>query len=436
MEICKGNINNFCYVCGQFVPLLRSIKTSSPEFQNNYQQYFGETVYTNVEWAPNKVCKTCHSYLVEWRNGKRESMLFGIPMIWTVPAKHDIQNCYVCANTHTGMNRRKLKNKKYIAAASVQLPQPHSENVPVPTPVRLSPDRSTMLTEQTDFTESSETYSLYVPDMNISSQPSSSSRSQNIDPILITQTEVDFLAANLALSQRKSEYLCSFLKKKHLVEKGVKVTAFRHRQKEFQKYFTINSENTFAFCNNVEHLMREMGIVYIATDWRLFIDSSKFSLKAVLLDKTNTKPAIPVAYSTEMKECYETLEIILQKIDYYKHGWYICCDLKVVNILCGLKGGFPKFYCFICDWDSRSKKDQYTYRGWKDRRQSKFGKGSMINEPLVPTEKILLPPLHIKLGIVKKFLEAVVKRKTVHDCLKNIFPKMSEAKLKAGISKL
>ncbi|CAH0552110.1 unnamed protein product [Brassicogethes aeneus] len=47
---------------------------------------------------------------------------------------------------------------------------------------------------------------------------------------------------------------------------------------------------------------------------------------------------------------------------------------------------------------------------------------------------ILLPPLHIKLGIVKKFIEVAVKDDDeVFDCLKTIFPKLSNDKIKHGV---
>ena len=42
---------------------------------------------------------------------------------------------------------------------------------------------------------------------------------------------------------------------------------------------------------------------------RLFIDSSKRSLKAVLLDVGNKRPSIPIAHSTQLKEYYDNIEI-------------------------------------------------------------------------------------------------------------------------------
>lgn len=43
---------------------------------------------------------------------------------------------------------------------------------------------------------------------------------------------------------------------------------------------------------------------YNPSEWRLFIDSSKESLKAVLLHNTNVYASIPVAYSVILDEDY------------------------------------------------------------------------------------------------------------------------------------
>jgi hypothetical protein len=43
-------------------------------------------------------------------------------------------------------------------------------------------------------------------------------------------------------------------------------------------------------------------------EWRLFIDSSKLSLKAVLLHKRNIHPYIPISHAVHMKGTYENME--------------------------------------------------------------------------------------------------------------------------------
>ena len=48
--------------------------------------------------------------------------------------------------------------------------------------------------------------------------------------------------------------------------------------------------------------MEAQQIEYKLENWRLFIDSSKSGLKAVLLHNANEYPLVPVAYSRVMKE--------------------------------------------------------------------------------------------------------------------------------------
>jgi hypothetical protein len=106
--------------------------------------------------------------------------------------------------------------------------------------------------------------------------------------------------------------------------------------------------------------MTALGQDYKTDDWRLFVDSSKHSPKAVLLHNGNKHLSIPIAYAVHMKETYENMKNLLDKINYKKHYWNVCGDLKIVAVLLGMQVGYTKYYCFICEWDSRAKDKHYS----------------------------------------------------------------------------
>jgi len=58
---------------------------------------------------------------------------------------------------------------------------------------------------------------------------------------------------------------------------------------------------------------------------------------------------------------------------------------------------------------------------------------SIINNPLVDCDKILFPPLHIKLGMIKQFTNALDKNGSCFTYLCRSFPGVTIEKLKAGI---
>ena len=66
--------------------------------------------------------------------------------------------------------------------------------------------------------------------------------------------------------------------------------------------------------------MIELGYQLDSDGWRQFIDSSKTSLKAVLLHYRNVKPSIPVAHAVNKKKTYETMKTCLKAINYSKHN--------------------------------------------------------------------------------------------------------------------
>ena len=59
---------------------------------------------------------------------------------------------------------------------------------------------------------------------------------------------------------------------------------------------------------------------------------------------------------------------------------------------------------------------------------------NVIRELLVSREKILLPPLHIKLGLVKQFVKALDFEGEVFQEIRLIFPRQSDAKIKRETS--
>ena len=144
------------------------------------------------------------------------------------------------------------------------------------------------------------------------------------------------------------------------MRKDTKISHYRNRNKDLLKYFTKN--NQINSCCDVEGLMSALGIDYNADDWRLFIDSSKTSLKAVLLHNSNKNPSVPLAHVIGMKETYESMSLILKAVNYVAHLWSICGDLKVIGLLLGMQGGFTKYCCFLCLWDSRATSEHYVVK--------------------------------------------------------------------------
>jgi len=61
------------------------------------------------------------------------------------------------------------------------------------------------------------------------------------------------------------------------------------------------------------------------------------------------------------------------------------------------------------------------------------GEKNVVNPPLVLLEKIFLPPLHIKLGLMKNFVKGMDKTSHGFEYLRNQFPNVSDAKIKEGI---
>jgi len=80
----------------------------------------------------------------------------------------------------------------------------------------------------------------------------------------------------------------------------------------------------------------------------------------------------------------------------------------MVNFLLGQQSGYTKHPCFTCLWDSWAKQQHWIKKCWPTKNTLKVGE-EIIREPLVAREKIILPPLHIKIGLMKQCVKALDK---------------------------
>ena len=83
-------------------------------------------------------------------------------------------------------------------------------------------------------------------------------------------------------------------------------------------------------CQDISGLVSALSIVYIPAEWRLFLDSSVKSLKAILLHNWNEIGSVPVGPSVKLTECYEDMKFLLESLQYSQHNWKIFGDLKMI----------------------------------------------------------------------------------------------------------
>lgn len=301
---CKVDPNYFCYICGKYIVAKKGkIMTGSLKFA--YLHYFGFAVGdTEKPWIPKLFCNTCRTKLYRWSMGENVHLPFSSPMLWREPKNHN-NDCYFCLTKVFGISGRTVRNIKYADVSSVTKPVQRSDEDPLP----ICPGASSSNMETSDPVTSSG--SEFVID----------------ERHLITQAELNDLVRDLHLSKGNSEVLASRLQQWKLLSSETKVTVYRKRNEDLMPFF--NKINQICFCNDIIGLFRMMDQPYDKNEWRLFIDGSKYSLKAALLHNGNEKPSIPIVHAVNTKESYVTMNEILKRIKYDEHKWKICGDLKV-----------------------------------------------------------------------------------------------------------
>lgn len=414
---CVNRSDSFCYVCGK-VTFASQKRALSPIVKKAYHCKVGDQ---DKSWAPHICCNSCSANLCGWLNHKKRSMPFAVPMVWREPTNH-ITDCYFCMvpPLEHGTSKKKKCKLSYPNIPSAILPVLHGDDLPIPEP----PD-SFEIEDDDEDEECSNT------NVSSSSDPDFISDEACTEPHRITQNELNDLVRDLDLSKGKAELLGSRLQQWNLLGEGVCVSTFRSRHKDFVSFFSMKSN--LVTCHDIDGLMSALNINHNPDEWRLFIDSSQLSLKAVLLHNGNILPSIPIGHAVHMKETYSNMKQLLECINYDKYKWQLCCDLKVVAILLGLQQGYTKFCCFICEWDSRARASHYVVRDWPLRQRLEPGSKNVLHPSLVEPSKILLPPLHVKLGLMKNFVKAMDRDGQAFKYLRDKFPRMSDAKVKEGV---
>jgi hypothetical protein len=95
--------------------------------------------------------------------------------------------------------------------------------------------------------------------------------------------------------------------------------------------------------------------------------------------------------------------------------------------------GYAKYCCFLCEWDSRDKKNHNVNKLWPKRTSLTPGEKNVIYPTLVLPEKIFLPHLHIKLGLMKNLVKGMDKTGSGFEYVRNHFPNVSDEKIKKVI---
>ena len=178
---------------------------------------------------------------------------------------------------------------------------PHSTDIPVPQAPLVLERNDTIISEE-----------------SVSSGDSFFPETVTVEkPHLITQPELNDLVRDLTQTKQQSELLASRLGEWNLLDVNVRISSFRKRSSDLEQYFAM--ENNLCYCKDIPGLLDCLDLIYDPSQWRFFIDASLYSNKGVLLHNGNTIHSIPIAYSVILRETYENLEFILDRIKYNEH---------------------------------------------------------------------------------------------------------------------
>jgi hypothetical protein len=100
-----------------------------------------------------------------------------------------------------------------------------------------------------------------------------------------------------------------------------------------------------------------------------------------------------------MKETYASIQGLLEKIFYRDNQWNMCRPES-----CVIGGKAAKFCCLPCEWDCQAMDRHYHVKQWPLQGEMIVGEKNIAHQALADNVKVCIPPLHIKLGFIKIFV--------------------------------
>jgi len=294
---CSKDPNVFCYVCARYIGK-KNTKRITDRFMTLYEKCFDMKVSLHLKhWIPNVVCGSCYNMINRFEKHQDKNKLkFKTPTIWKNPS--DSSDCYFCRTEIEGVHT--IHKSKIVLASVSSIQQPIARLIEG----LVDNDLRDSLTSESETMQVDVDPEIVNPINEEESDESSNSESDEQDessgsgeeyvpvgkermPNKYDQKHLNDLFRKAKLSKEAAELLASDMKKRNLLTKGTKVSFYRNREAAFRRYF--EKDENLLYCTNVKGLVDELKPnLYKPEEWRLFIDSSQQSLKAVLRPEDST----------------------------------------------------------------------------------------------------------------------------------------------------
>ena len=237
----KNNPGRFCYICGNVV--LTKCQTKITDFvKKAYHDYFGVKLGDQLKpFTPYARSKICVKNLRDWRNGKTKSIPFAIPMVWREGKVH-IKDGYFCMINLKGW---RIQARRGWPVSTLD----------------------TCRTQRSD------------------TKP---------NPFKGVRSAAGFTSQReISIGTKNNVLLISKPWEREGEGEGERIKTVFLRSRT--NYHLINPSMLLQY--NIAGLIKSMGLERVATKWRLFIESSSRSLKAVLLHTGNSFSSILIGHS-------------------------------------------------------------------------------------------------------------------------------------------
>ena len=127
---------------------------------------------------------------------------------------------------------------------------------------------------------------------------------------------------------------------RNILAPGTTFYWYRGHKRELRQFYAFQYKSSLVYCNNISGLIKSIVLEHDATEWRFFFTHPAEVSKQFFY-------IMRIVFHLSHLGIHYIRDNLMSAVNYQGHKWLICGDIKVIGLVIGPQGEYPKYHCFM-----------------------------------------------------------------------------------------